>query len=81
MSQGTGKLSSAQRAVEVTPSDSIVYAECRAIYVGGAGDLTIRTRGGDTVTLASVPAGSLLPINADQIRSTDTTATSIVVLF
>ena len=79
--QGTGKLSSATRATEVTPNDATEYSECRAIYVGSGGDLAITTRGGDSVTLVAVPTGSLLPVDAKIILSTGTTASSIVIVF
>lgn len=69
-------------AVAVTPSDSTVI-NCRAIYVGGAGAVAVKTISGATaVTLAAVPVGTVLPITIDggQIMSTNTTATNLVAL-
>ena len=53
----------------------------RAIFVGGAGNLTVKTAGGDIVTFTGVVAGSILPLRVSQIRSTLTTATDIVALW
>lgn len=65
----------------VTPNDSEDLAvEAKALYVGGAGDISIITPGGDTVLIESIPAGSVLPIRAARVRSTDTDATEILAL-
>jgi len=69
-------------AAAVTPADSdLTVFPCRGIYVGGAGNVAIVTPQGDTVTFVAVPAGSILPVRAKQIRSTNTTATNIVALY
>ena len=52
----------------------------RALWVGGAGNLTCTTYGGDTVTFTGVPAGTLLPLRVASI-GTATTCTQIVSLF
>jgi hypothetical protein len=71
----------ARNAAAVTPNDSTDLSnDSRALYVGGAGDLSIVTVGGDTVTLSSVPAGSMLSIMVRRVRATGTTATNIVSL-
>lgn len=71
---------SARNAFLVTKSDSTIV-NCRAVYVGGAGDLAIMPLDGSTaVTLSAVPAGALLPIACAKIMSTNTTATLIVAL-
>lgn len=73
---------SAGRAVAVTPADGTDFTNVsRAIYVGGAGDLSVVTLGGDTVTFSAVAAGSLLPIRVRRVRSTGTTATLILNLW
>lgn len=71
----------ARRALAVTKSDTTIV-DCRALYVGGAGDVAI-IADQDTVavTLSSVPAGSVLPIACKKVMSTNTTATAIVALF
>lgn len=68
-----------RRLVAITKSDSTeLSADVRALWIGGAGDVSILCWG-DTaaVTLASVPAGTLLPIKAKKVMAA-TTATSIV---
>ena len=66
----------------IEPDDSGALSHVtRAIYVGGAGSLTVQLSGGDQVTLAAVPAGSLLPLRAARILATGTTATDIVGLW
>lgn len=65
----------------VTPSDSTVLADVRALYVGGAGNVAVIFKGGTSaVTLTGVTAGSILPIRVTKVMSTNTTATSIVAL-
>lgn len=66
----------------ITPADTDLSDFTRAIYVGGAGDITV-LMGSDqltTVTFVGVSAGSMLPIIASQIKAA-TTATNIVALF
>jgi len=48
-----------------------------ALYVGGAGNVSVITIGGDTITFNGVLAGTTLPIQALQLRSSGTTATLI----
>ena len=65
----------------VTPSDAAELTWIsRAIWVGGAGNLCVVTVDGDTLTFSGVPAGTLLPIRAKQVRATNTTATLILSL-
>jgi hypothetical protein len=66
----------------VTPSDSADLANVtRAVYVGGAGDLTVINAAGTTVTFKAVPVGTLLPIRVGRIKATLTTATNLVALW
>lgn len=65
----------------VTPDDDADLARAsRALYVGSAGDLAVRMLTGETVTLAAVPAGSLLPLRVRRVLAAGTTATAIVAL-
>lgn len=49
-------------AQAVTTSDSTPVF-CRAIYIGGAGNLTVTTQAGGTpVTFTAPPVGSIIPI-------------------
>lgn len=73
-------------AVAVSPNDTTdLTFTSRALYIGGAGDVSVIMdnggRGGNTVTFASVPAGTILPITAARVRVTGTTATNIVALW
>lgn len=65
-------------ASAVTPSDT-VEAGGSALYVGGTGNVTVNMQnGGNAVTFAAVPAGTILPIAFSRVRATLTTATLMV---
>ena len=69
-------------AQAVTTSDTTVVS-CRAIYVGGAGNVAVKTGNGATaVTFTAPPVGTILPISIDQgqIMATNTTATLLIAL-
>ena len=70
--------------VAVTPSDDTDLTGARALFVGGAGNLAIRTTQGAsntaTVTLTGVTAGSIIPIQVTRVMAA-TTATNIVALY
>ena len=69
-------------AFAVTPSDTTVI-NCRAIYVGGAGNVAIKPVSQATaVTFTAPPVGTIIPINIDggMIMSTNTTATLLIAL-
>lgn len=69
--------------MDVTPSDT-TQINCRAIYIGGAGNIAISTSPSATaVTFTAPPVGTILPISLDQgrIMSTNTSATLIVALY
>lgn len=76
----TGGLTApASRALAITPSDSVSMAHAsRAIYVGQAGNLTVRLVSGDEVTLANVIAGMVYPLRATHVLASGTTATGLV---
>jgi hypothetical protein len=65
-------------AAAVTPHDTNLIDMTRGLYVGGAGDVTVRMRNGSNCTFTGVPAGSILPVQCDRVLSTGTTATNIV---
>jgi len=67
----------------VTPSDgaALVGGQCRAFYIGGAGDLSIVTASGNIVTFVGVTVGTILPVAATFVRATGTTATNIVAIW
>jgi hypothetical protein len=51
------------------------------LYVGGTGNVSVITIGGDQITFAGVPAGTTLPIQVLKLRATGTTATLINALW
>ena len=51
------------------------------LYVGGTGNVSVITIGGDQITFNGVPAGTTLPIQVLKLRSTGTTATLINALW
>jgi hypothetical protein len=71
----------AETAKAVTPSDTTTIGGCRALWVGGAGNLTLDfPDGSNNVPIVGVPAGTLLPIAPLRVKVA-TTATSIVALY
>lgn len=63
----------------VTPSDTAdLQFITRAIRVGGAGDLAVKTVGGSIVVIPSVVAGETLAIRAVTVYDTGTDATEIM---
>lgn len=70
-------------AAAITPSDSANFAAgaCRAIYVGGAGNVAAVMVNGDVVVFTAPPVGTVLPIVAKRVNSTNTTATLLVALY
>jgi len=82
MSDRASRTTPAKNAESITPSDSGVIESCRGLWVGGAGDITVDFRlAGTNVTIAGVPAGTLLPIDVSRVYSTGTDATSILALY
>ena len=67
-------------SVDVSVSDQSLTGGCRAIYVGGAGDLAVTMSGGGNITFAGVAAGSWVPIGCSAVLNSGTTATNIVAL-
>lgn len=67
----------------VTTSDS-TRISCRAIYVGGAGNIALSPDGTTAATtFTAVPVGTILPVTLDQgrIMATNTTATLLIALY
>jgi len=81
----------AGRAAAVTPSDTVNIPSVATadgtgnngcvLYVGVAGDLKVKTIGGDDVVFTGVLAGSFIPVQVLRVFATGTTATNIVALW
>jgi len=48
------------------------------IYVGGGGDLKVKTTSGNIVTYAGVPTGLFVPVQVIRVYDTGTTATNLI---
>jgi hypothetical protein len=72
----------AELCFAIEPSDVTGLPQAtKAIYVGGAGDVTVRTVRADAdVTFRNVPAGSILDIRVNAVRASGTSATDLVAL-
>lgn len=69
----------AEAADAITPSDSTDLTRMtRAVYVGQTGDLSVILASGDTVSFASVQAGSIYPLRVQRVLATGTTAGGLV---
>ncbi|WP_417310546.1 spike base protein, RCAP_Rcc01079 family [Devosia sp.] len=78
-SRAAGSDGPATHGFAITPDDGSDLAETtRAIYVGTAGDLVAVLTSGAELTFASVPSGSVLPVRADRIRATATSAGDLI---
>lgn len=74
-----GLTAPASNAFAITPADGADLAfAARALYVGGAGDIALRTLEGTDVTFRALNAGTVLPVGAVRVAATGTTAQNIV---
>lgn len=65
----------------VTPNNSTDLTEnCRALYIGTAGNVALITAKGTTLTFVGLQAGQTLSVRASRVLSTGTTAGSIIAL-
>lgn len=78
----------AGRAAAVVPSNTTDIPSVTGgtnngcvLYIGGYGDLTVDTVGGDTVTFVGVNGGTFFPVQVTRVYSTGTSATGIVALW
>lgn len=70
------------QATAVTPHDvTVIAGPMRALWVGGAGNLTVVMKD-DTasVLIENIAQGTLLPISAKLVMATGTTATKLIAL-
>ena len=68
---------------QVTPSDGVMLTELpRALWVGSAGQITVRSRNGSSSVPIIIPvAGTLLKIRPAWVMETGTTASTHLVAF
>ncbi len=72
----------ASSAVAVTNGvDFKVGQVASALFIGGAGNASIRLRDGNDVLFTGLIAGQVLPVRCVRVNSASTTATNIVALF
>lgn len=65
----------------ITPSDADTFAQPVAVYVGGAGTVTITPANQGADQVFTMPAGSIVPARAVAVKSTGTTATLLVAIY
>ncbi len=70
----------AQGAKAITPHDTNSQKVSKGIYVGGGGNIKLKSYDGNTVTFIAVVAGTILPVAATIVFDTDTTATYLIAL-
>jgi hypothetical protein len=69
------------RAVTASDTTDLPDGPCRAIYIGGTGNVSLITGGGSLVTFSSLNSGYVLPLEVVRVRATGTTATNIIALY
>ena len=75
------------RGVAVTTSDSVDLpgGPCEAIFVGVAGDVSLYAPGptasATAVVYKNCASGAVLPVKAQRVLATNTTATNLVALY
>ena len=72
-----GQLPSYTTAVVVTPSDTAANTYS-AFFVGVTGAVAFQNVLGTTITLAAVPAYTVIPVATQRIMATGTAATNII---
>ena len=70
------------RWLSVTPSDDTDLTGSIGLYIGGAGNVAVRTlnASGTTVTFTAPPVGTFIPGNFTRVMAA-TTATNILVAY
>jgi hypothetical protein len=82
----------AGRAAAVTPSDTVDIPSISTdpgagknngcvLFVGGAGNIKVKTIGGDEVTFQGINTGAFIPVQVLRVFATGTTATNIIALW
>lgn len=70
-------------AFTITKHDTTNFpaGPCRAIYVGGAGDINVVFLDDSTCVFSNNLTGSVLAVNAKRVNSTGTSATLMVAMY
>jgi hypothetical protein len=77
--QASGLTSPASDGFPITPDDTALLPEVvRAIYIGSGGTLVLELAGGTALTFAGLSGGTILPVRAQRIKATGTTAAALV---
>jgi hypothetical protein len=77
-----GDPASSLRAVTPHASNELPNGRCRALWIGGAGNISVVAENDqDPVTINAVASGTLLPIRAKAVRVSGTTATGIIAFY
>lgn len=71
----------AHSAAAVTPSDVTRIPATRGLFVGTAGNVSVRMADDENVvTFVNIANGTMLPLQVIQVMATNTTATNIIAL-
>lgn len=66
-------------AFAVTPNDNVNLPQTvRALYIGVAGDISLVTAQGSTVSFTNLAGSMVLPVTTQRVRASGTTAGDIV---
>jgi len=68
-------------AIYVASPKSTIGNQGCALYIGGAGNISVITKGGDTVTFVGLGVGQFIPVQVVKVFATGTTATQIIALW
>ncbi len=72
----------ATRVVAVAPHDSNALVDIpKALFIGTGGTVILRGLAGVDVTFKNLASGSILPVRAQYVRATGTTAADILALY
>jgi len=79
--RSTDATTPAHGAVAITPSDATTFPVTRGLFVGTAGNITVRMADGqDTIQFTNVPVG-IIALQVDKVYSTGTGASGIIALY
>jgi len=76
---GYSPTSAAHTGFPITPSDTVDLEQVtKGIYVGGAGNVSVRFQDDRVVTFTAPPVGTVLPVAVKRVMATLTTATLLI---